>query len=52
MEASIYCMRMVDSWAIIDGSDSLAVSAICCLRLMFCPFCICDISAIGLQNYN
>ncbi len=46
IEASIYCIRIVDSWAIIAGADSLAVSAICWRRLMSAPSCISLIDVI------
>ncbi len=38
IEASMYCMRMVESWAIIAGPDSLAVNANCCRSVMLSPF--------------
>ncbi len=40
IEASIYCIMIVDNWAMIAGTDSLAVSAICCLKDSGSPFCI------------
>ena len=42
IDASIYCMMIVESCAMMAGADSFAVSATCWRRLRCSPFDICE----------
>lgn len=47
IEASIYCMMMLDSWDRIAGRASLAASDSCCLNVLARPSCMYEMSAKG-----
>ncbi len=44
MAASIYCIMILDNWAIMAGHDSLAVSLSCCPKVRWVEWLMSELA--------